>query len=48
MWRHEKKTHYENLGLTEVVGMRFTFVGFPLKVVEVHGGPNGAVAIVES
>ncbi len=48
MCRREKKTHYENLVLTEVVGMRFTFVGFPLKVVGAHGGPTRAVAIVES
>ena len=47
MCRHEKKTHYENLVLTEVVGKRFTFVGFPLKVVGAHGGPTRAVAIVE-
>ena len=48
MCRREKKTHYENLVLTEVVGLRFTFVGFPLKVVGAHGGPTRAVAIVES
>ncbi|MGH8951803.1 MAG: cyclase family protein [Acidimicrobiia bacterium] len=47
MCRHERKTHYENLVLTEVVGKRFTFVGFPLKVVGAHGGPTRAVAIVE-
>ena len=47
MCRHEKKTHYENLVLTEVVGKRFTFVGFPLKVVGAHGGPTRAVAIVD-
>jgi kynurenine formamidase len=47
MCRHQKKTHYENLVLTEVVGRRFTFVGFPLKVVGAHGGPTRAVAIVE-
>jgi kynurenine formamidase len=48
MCRHEKKTHYENLVLTEVVGRRFTFVGFPLKVIGAHGGPTRAVAIVDS
>lgn len=48
MCRREKKTHYENLVLTEVVGKRFTFVGFPLKVVGAHGGPTRAVAIFES
>ena len=47
MCRHEKKTHYENLILTEVVGTRFTFVGFPLKVIGAHGGPTRAVAIVD-
>ena len=47
MCRREKKTHYENLVLTEVVGRRFTFVGFPLKVVGAHGGPTRAVAIVD-
>lgn len=47
MCRHEEKTHYENLVLTEVVGKQFTFVGFPLKVVGAHGGPTRAVAIVD-
>ena len=47
MSRRERITHYENLVLTEVVGKRFTFVGFPLKVVGAHGGPTRAVAIVE-
>jgi kynurenine formamidase len=47
MCRRERKTHYENLVLTEVVGRRFTFAGFPLKVIGAHGGPTRAVAIVE-
>jgi kynurenine formamidase len=47
MCRHHRKTHYENLVLTEVVGLRFTFVGFPLKVVSAHGGPTRAVALIE-
>ena len=47
MCRHERKTHYENLVLTEVVGRRFTFVGFPLKVVGAHGGPTRAVALLD-
>jgi kynurenine formamidase len=47
MCRREGKTHYENLVLTEVVGRRFTFVGFPLKVVGAHGGPTRAVALIE-
>jgi kynurenine formamidase len=47
MCRANHITHYENLILTEVVGRRFTFVGFPLKVVGAHGGPTRAVAILE-
>ena len=47
MSRDHRITHYENLVLTEVVGMRFTFAGFPLKVVGAHGGPNRAVAILD-
>jgi kynurenine formamidase len=47
MCRRVHKTHYENLVLTEVVGTRFTFVGFPLKLVGAHGGPTRAVALVE-
>jgi kynurenine formamidase len=47
MCRRVHITHYENLVLTEVVGTRFTFVGFPLKVVGAHGGPTRAVAIVD-
>ena len=46
MCRANHMTHYENLILTEVVGRRFTFVGFPLKVVGAHGGPTRAVAIL--
>jgi kynurenine formamidase len=47
MCRRVHKTHYENLVLTEVVGRRFTFVGFPLKVVGAHGGPTRAVAFLD-
>jgi kynurenine formamidase len=47
MCRVNHITHYENLVLTEVVGNRFTFVGFPLKVVGAHGGPTRAVAIMD-
>jgi kynurenine formamidase len=47
MCRREHITHYENLVLTEVVGKRFTFVGFPLKVIGAHGGPTRAVGILE-
>jgi kynurenine formamidase len=46
MGRENHITHYENLVLTEVVGKRFTFVGFPLKVVGAHGGPTRAVGIL--
>jgi kynurenine formamidase len=46
MCRREHITHYENLRLTEVVNRRFTFAGFPLKVLGAHGGPTRAVAIV--
>ena len=46
MCRREHITHYENLNLSEVVNLRFTFVGFPLKVIGAHGGPTRAVAIV--
>jgi kynurenine formamidase len=47
MCRREGITHYENLKLTDVVNRRFTFAGFPLKVIGAHGGPTRAVAIVE-
>lgn len=47
MCRREGITHYENLKLTEVVGTRFVFAGFPLKVIGAHGGPTRAVAIVD-
>lgn len=47
MCRREHITHYENLRLTDVVNTRFTFVGFPLKVLGAHGGPTRAVAIVQ-
>jgi kynurenine formamidase len=46
MCRREHITHYENLKLTEVVNTRFTFAGFPLKVLGAHGGPTRAVAIL--
>ena len=47
MCRHQRKTHYENLVLTDVVGLRFIFVGFPLKVMGAHGGPTRAVALID-
>lgn len=46
MCRREYITHYENLRLTDVVNTRFTFAGFPLKVLGAHGGPTRAVAIL--
>lgn len=49
MCRREHITHYENLAnLDKLVGKRFTFVGFPLKVLGAHGGPTRAVAVIES
>jgi kynurenine formamidase len=48
MCRREHITHYENLRLTDVVNSRFTFAGFPLKVIGAHGGPTRAVAIVDA
>jgi kynurenine formamidase len=48
MCRREHITHYENLAnLDRVVGTRFTFVGFPLKLRGAHGGPTRAVAVVD-
>lgn len=41
-------THYENLAnLGAVVGRRFTFFGFPLRVRGGHGSPVRAVAILD-
>jgi kynurenine formamidase len=41
-------THYENLNnLVEVVGRRFEFYGFPLKLETAFGSPVRAVAILE-
>lgn len=48
MCREHHMTHYENLVLTEVADKRFTFVGFPLKIVGGHGGPTRAVGLLES
>jgi kynurenine formamidase len=48
MSRRERITHYENLAnLDQVVNTRFTFIGFPLKLRDAHGGPTRAVALVE-
>ena len=49
MGRRHHITHYENLAnLDRVVGRRFTFVGFPLKLQGAHGGPTRAVAILDA
>ena len=48
MCRKNSITHYENLAnLDQVVGKRFTFVGFPLRVRGAHGGPTRAVALLD-
>jgi kynurenine formamidase len=48
MCRREHITHYENLAnLDKLVGRRFTFVGFPLKLRGAHGGPTRAVAVLD-
>ena len=44
----ERLTHYENLAnLGEVVGRRFTFFGFPLRIRGGHGSPVRAVAMLD-
>jgi len=41
-------THYENLNdLKEVVGKRFQFYGFPLRLETAYGSPVRAVAVVD-
>jgi kynurenine formamidase len=41
-------THYENLNdLKEVIGRRFQFYGFPLRLVTAYGSPVRAVAVVD-
>jgi kynurenine formamidase len=48
MCRRYGITHYENLAnLDQVVGQRFLFAGFPLKLRGAHGGPTRAVAILD-
>ncbi|MFF4879289.1 cyclase family protein [Micromonospora sp. NPDC000668] len=48
MCRRHHITHYENLtNLHQLIGKRFTFVGFPLKVLGAHGGPTRAVALLD-
>ena len=49
MCRQHHITHYENLtNLDQLIGTRFTFVCFPLKVIGAHGGPTRAVALVDA
>jgi kynurenine formamidase len=41
-------THFENLNnLKEVVGRRFQFFGFPLRLETAYGSPVRAVGIVD-
>jgi kynurenine formamidase len=48
MCRAHGITHYENLAnLDQVVGRRFTFAGFPLRIRNGTGSPVRAVAILE-
>ena len=48
MCRKYRITHYENLAnLDQVVGKRFTFIGFPLRLRGAHGGPTRAVALLD-
>lgn len=47
MCRARGITHYENLAnLDQLVGKRFTFIGFPLKIREGTGSPVRAVALL--
>ena len=46
--RMHRITHYENLAnLDQLLGRRFYFYGFPLKIVGGHGGPTRAVAMLD-
>lgn len=48
MCREQHITHYENLAnLDQVVGRRFVYAGFPLKLRGGHGGPTRAVALLD-
>ena len=48
MCRANGITHFENLAnLDQLVGRRFTFIGFPLKVREGTGSPIRAVAVLD-
>lgn len=47
MCRHYGITHFENLAnLDQLVGKRFTFMGFPLRIRNGTGSPVRAVALV--
>ncbi len=48
MSRDSRITHYENLAnLKLLLGKRFDFFGFPLKIIGGHGGPTRAVALLD-
>jgi kynurenine formamidase len=48
MCREHGLTHYENLAnLGRLVGRRFTFIGFPLRIRGGHGSPIRAVALLD-
>jgi kynurenine formamidase len=49
MCREHGITHYENLAnLDQLVGRRFTFVGFPLRIRAGTGSPVRAVAVLDA
>jgi kynurenine formamidase len=46
--RRERVTHYENLtNLEAVLGRRFVFYGFPLRIRGGHGSPVRALAMID-
>jgi kynurenine formamidase len=48
MCREHGIAHYENLAnLDQLVGKRFTFVGFPLRIRGGTGSPVRAVAVLD-
>ncbi len=48
MCREHGMTHYENLAnLDQLVGKRFTFMGFPLRFRDGTGSPVRAVALMD-
>lgn len=49
MCREHGIPHYENLAnLDQLVGMRFTFIGLPLRIREGTGSPVRAIAVVDN